>query len=86
MRALTVIGLALLVATACKKTGEGEYQVQTPEVKVSTDTHTVRTPTVEVTRDTHVVERPTIDRKGDTISLGTKRDTIVTPKVKVTRP
>jgi hypothetical protein len=65
---------ALATLAACKKTGEGEYQVQTPDVNVSTDTHTVRTPTVEMGKDTTVIERPTV---------GTTKDTIITPKVKV---
>ena len=55
--ALTAAIAGLVLTSACKKTGEGEYQVQTPDVKVSTDTHTVRTPTVEVGRDTHVIIR-----------------------------
>ena len=86
MRRLT-IGVALLaLCSACKKTGEGEYQVQTPNVKVGTDTHTVRTPTVEVGRDTHVIERPTLERRGDTLRVVPKRDTVVTPKVRVRTP
>ena len=86
MRHIMLAGLALLVAAGCKKTGEGEYQVQTPDVKVGTDTNTVRTPTVEVGRDTHVIDRPTLERRGDTITLGRTRDTIVTPEVKVRTP
>ena len=57
----------LSLATACKKTGEGEYQVQTPDVdaSVSTDTTTVKTPSVEagMKKDTIVVDRPTVDVK-----------------------
>ncbi len=68
---------ALATLAACKKTGEGEYQVQTPDVNVSTDTTTVRTPSVEMGKDTTVIERPTV---------GTTKDTIITPKVKVTPP
>jgi hypothetical protein len=50
---------------ACKKTGEGEYQVKTPDVDVKADTHTVQTPSVDVgtTKDTLVVDRPTVDVK-----------------------
>ncbi len=84
-RALIPMTAAVLIG-GCKKTGEGEYQVETPEVRVSTDTQTVRTPTVEVTRDTHVIERPSLERRGDTISLGRTRDTIITPEVRVKRP
>jgi hypothetical protein len=77
-----------IVATvgACKKTGEGEYQVKGPDVDktgdtitIGTDTGTVRTPTVDagMKKDTLVVPRPTVDvktpaeRKGDTAA--TKR-------------
>jgi hypothetical protein len=59
---------------ACQKTGEGEYQVKTPDVDVKTDTTTIQTPTVDagMTKDTLIVDRPTVDvktpaeRKGDT--------------------
>lgn len=79
MRAVRIAVAVATLATvaACKKTGEGEYQVQTPDVNVSTDTHTVRTPSVEMGKDTTVIERPTV---------GTTKDTIVTPKVKVKPP
>lgn len=63
-KASIVAAVAILsIATACKKTGEGEYQVQTPDVDVSTDTSTVRTPSVEagMTQDTMIVNRPTVD-------------------------
>jgi hypothetical protein len=59
---------------ACEKTGEGEFQVKTPEVDVKTDTTTIQTPSVDagMTKDTLIVDRPTVDvktpseRKGDT--------------------
>jgi hypothetical protein len=59
---------------ACKKTGEGEYQVKTPDVDVKTDTTTIQTPSVDagMKKDTLIVDRPTVDvktpaeRKGDT--------------------
>lgn len=69
MRKATLAALAAvaILSTACKKTGEGEYQVQTPDVdaSVSTDTNTVRTPTIEAgtKKDTIVVDRPTVDVK-----------------------
>ena len=61
VRKLTAVAaLTTLVALgACKKTGEGEYQVQTPEV--STDTTTVRTPTVDVGTDTAKVVVPDVN-------------------------
>ena len=65
-KASLVAAVAIIsIAGACKKTGEGEYQVQTPDVNVSTDTSTVRTPTVEAgtKKDTVVVTTPTVDVK-----------------------
>lgn len=69
MRKLTIAALATvaILSTACKKTGEGEYQVQTPDIdaSVSTDTNTIKTPTVDagMKKDTIVVDRPTVDVK-----------------------
>jgi len=72
---VAVLALAAVAALgACKKTGEGEYQVKTPEVDVKTDTTTIQTPSVDagMTKDTLIVDRPTVDvktpaeRKGDT--------------------
>ena len=69
MRKLTIAFALVLVATAaCKKTGEGEYEVERPTVGTTTDT--VRTPTVDVgtKQDTLIVNTPTVDVKkaGDT--------------------
>lgn len=54
---------AVATLGACQKTGEGEYQVETPDVDVSTDTSTVRTPTVDagMKTDTMIVKTPTVD-------------------------
>ena len=63
---IAVVALTAVSALgACKKTGEGEYQVKTPDVDVKTDTHTVQTPSVDVgtKKDTIVVDRPTVDVK-----------------------
>ena len=77
MRKLTLAaGIAALVITgACKKTGEGEYEVQKPTIGTTTDT--VETPSVEtgVVKDTLTV--PTV---------GTERKEVEVPKVKVVRP
>ena len=51
----------LALVTACKKTGDGEYQVQVP--KVETETKTVRTPQVEVKKETTMVVTPKIEVK-----------------------
>jgi hypothetical protein len=89
----TLFGVALLVLplAACKKTGENEYQVKTPDVNVSTDTHTVRTPSVEVGTKTDTLNVPVVGTRKDTIVIdkpvvGTKKEEIKTPTVKVTKP
>ena len=89
----TLLGVALLVlpVAACKKTGENEYQVKTPEVNVSTDSHTVRTPDVDVGAKTDTLNVPVVGTKKDTIVIdkpvvGTKKAEVKTPTVKVTKP
>jgi len=89
----TLLGVALLVlpVAACKKTGENEYQVKTPEVNVSTDSHTVRTPDVDVGTKTDTLNVPVVGTKKDTIVIdkpvvGTKQTEVKTPTVKVTKP
>lgn len=66
MMVLAVAAVAVL--GACNKTGEGEYQVQTPDVdvNVSSDTSTVNTPTVDVgtKTDTAIIKTPTVDVDG----------------------
>jgi hypothetical protein len=65
VRKLTLAaGIAALVITgACKKTGEGEYQVQKPTVGTTTDT--VETPSVETgtAKDTISVPKVTTEKK-----------------------
>ncbi|HEU4563245.1 MAG TPA: hypothetical protein VFS05_01305 [Gemmatimonadaceae bacterium] len=71
MRAVVVTSavLALAALAACKKTGEGEYEVQKPVIGLETDT--VHVPQVEVKKDTHVVVTPDVkvkapaERRGD---------------------
>ena len=89
----TLLGVALLVLplAACKKTGENEYQVKTPDVNVSTDSHTVRTPDVDVGSKLDTLNVPTVGTKKDTIVIdkpvvGTKKEEVKTPTVKVTKP
>ena len=89
----TLLGVALLVLplAACKKTGDNEYQVKTPEVNVSTDSHTVRTPDVDVGTKTDTINTPVVGTKKDTIVIdkpvvGTKQTEVKTPTVKVTKP
>lgn len=69
MRQLTTATvLAVLCAiTACKKTGEGKYEVEKPVVGTQTDT--VNTPSVDVTKDTATVTVPKVEiHKPDTSS------------------
>jgi hypothetical protein len=57
-------GIAALVITgACRKTGEGEYEVQKPTVGTTTDT--VQTPSVETgtAKDTIEVPKVTTEKK-----------------------
>ena len=65
MRKLTLAaGIAALVVTsACKKTGEGEYQVEKPTVGTTTDT--VETPSIETgtVKDTLSVPKVTTEKK-----------------------
>ncbi len=53
--------MAVVAISACKKTGEGEYQVEKPVVGTVTDT--VNTPSVDVGKDTVAVTVPTVDVK-----------------------
>jgi len=89
----SLLGVALLVLplAACKKTGENEYQVKTPDVNVSTDTHTVRTPDVDIGTKKDTISTPVVGTQKDTIVIdkpvvGTKKTEVTTPTVKVTKP
>ena len=76
MRTVSLVALAAVAITlaGCKKTGEGEYEVERPTVGTTTDT--VRTPDVDVgsTTDTLVVKRPTVGTTTDTAVV--KRPTV----------
>ena len=69
MRKFAVVAaiLAVVSISACKKTGDGEYQVQTPVVGTQTDT--IHTPTVEVGTDTAQVTVPKVEVKKDTAAV-----------------
>ncbi len=69
--------LAVVSISACKKTGEGEYQVERPVVGTQTDT--IHTPSVEVGTDTAQVTVPKVEVKKDTA-------TMKVPTVKVKSP
>ena len=59
--------LAVVSISACKKTGEGEYQVERPVIGTQTDT--IHTPTVQVGTDTAHVTVPTVEVKKDTAAV-----------------
>ena len=79
-----LIGAVLLAVpvTACKKTGDNEYQIKTPTI--GTDTHTVTTPSVEMRKDT--ISTPVLGTRPDTVIIqkpvvGTKKTEISVPHV-----
>ena len=79
MRKLAVVAAAMAVVSisACKKTGEGEYQVEKPVVGTQTDT--IHTPSIDVGSDTARVTVPNVDVRKDTAA-------IKVPTVKVNPP
>jgi len=85
------IGAALLALplAACKKTGDNQYQVETPTI--GTDTHTVTTPSVDVGSKVDTINTPVVGTKKDTLIVtkpvvGTQKTEVKTPTVKVTKP
>jgi hypothetical protein len=82
---LGVVLLSLPIA-ACKKTGDNQYQVQTPTV--GTDTHTVTTPSVELGTKKDTISTPVVGTKPDTVIVqkpvvGTKKTEVTVPTVDV---
>ena len=78
-----------LPLAACKKTGDNQYQVQTPTI--GTDTHTVTTPSVDVGTRKDTINTPVVGTKPDTVIIqkpvvGMKKTEVTTPTVKVTKP
>ena len=79
--------LAVLALSACKKTGENQYEVvrpglvtdtvTTPKVDVGTKTDSLTVPTIGGTKDTIIVNKPTI---------GTKKTEVKRPTVDVKKP
>ena len=66
---------ALTTLSACKKTGDGQYEVQKPVV--GTESDTVNTPTVETGTVKDTVTVPTV---------GTEKKEVKVPKVEVNPP
>jgi hypothetical protein len=85
---LGAVLLALPLA-GCKKTGDNQYQVETP--KITTDTHTVTTPSVDVGTKTDTISTPVVGTQKDTIIVnkpvvGTKKTEVKVPTVTVKKP
>ena len=81
--------LLALPLTACKKTGENQYEVKTPTVGV--DTHTVTTPDVDVGSKKDTISTPVVGVKKDTVIIdkpvvGTKKTEVTVPTVTVKKP
>jgi hypothetical protein len=77
VRRLTV-ALAFAVVwtlTGCKKTGEGQYEVEKPVI--GTETDTVNTPSVETGTVKDTITVPTV---------GTEKKEVTVPKVEVKKP
>jgi hypothetical protein len=74
VRKLAVVAamLAVVSISACKKTGEGEYQVEKPVVGTQTDT--IHTPTVDVGTQTTTVAVPKV--KMDSAKIKTPTITV----------
>jgi hypothetical protein len=66
--------MAVVSISACKKTGDGEYQVEKPVVGTQTDT--IHTPTIQVGTETTTVAVPKVRMDSAKIK---------TPTVKVKR-
>ena len=75
--ALAAAIAALVATSACKKTGEGEYQVEKPVV--GTETDTVQTPSIETGTVKDTISVPDVDVK-------TEKKEVKLPKVDVETP
>ena len=77
MRKLTLAVAIASLATlsACKKTGEGQYEVQKPVV--GTETDTVNTPSVETGTVKDTINVPKVETEKKAVEL---------PKVSVDKP
>jgi hypothetical protein len=58
---------ALVVAGACRKTGEGEYEVRRPTVGTTTDT--VHTPSVETGTVKDTIDVPKVTTEGKEVTV-----------------
>lgn len=71
--ALALVGVWTL--SGCKKTGEGQYEVEKPVI--GTETDTVNTPSVETGTVKDTITVPTV---------GTEKKEVTVPKVEVKKP
>jgi hypothetical protein len=72
---LVVALAALTTLSACKKTGDGQYEVQKPVI--GTEADTINTPTVETGTVKDTITVPTV---------GTEKKEVNVPKVEVNEP
>lgn len=73
MRKLAAVAavMAAVSISACKKTGDGEYQVEKPVVGTQTDT--IHTPTIQVGTETTTVAVPKVKMDSAKIKTPTVR-------------
>ncbi len=76
-RMIFAAAVLTLATTACKKTGEGTYEVQKPVVGTVTDT--VHTPVVKTGVDTATVAVPKLEVKHDSAKIKIPTVTIKKP-------
>lgn len=74
MRKLAIVAAAMAIVSisACKKTGEGDYEVEKPVIGTQTDT--IHTPTIDVGTNTTTVVVPKVVK--DTATIKTPKITI----------
>ena len=74
MRKLAAVAavMAVVSISACKKTGEGQYQVEKPVIGTQTDT--IHTPTIDVGTQTTTVAVPKV--KMDSAKIKTPTVTV----------
>lgn len=79
MRKLAAVAAiaAVVSISACKKTGEGEYQVEKPVVGTQTDT--INTPSIDVGTDTAMVNVPKVEVKTDKAAIKVPTIDVKTP-------
>ena len=75
--ALAATIAAVLATSACKKTGEGEYQVEKPVIGSETDT--VETPSIETGSVKDTISVPDVD-------VNTEKKEVKVPTVDVETP